>query len=104
MDHVLVRELRRARSGRATASLWVEIAAALAVAAALHAGALGAESPSRGPLTAETLWKLQRLANPAFSPDGAWAAVPVAVYDIEKDKGMTDLWLVPTGGGEERAR
>lgn len=54
------------------------------------------------PLTAETLWKLARLGAPTISPDGAAAVVAVTRYDLEKDKGLTDLWLVPTAGGEAR--
>ncbi|HNU84178.1 MAG TPA: DPP IV N-terminal domain-containing protein, partial [Thermoanaerobaculia bacterium] len=54
------------------------------------------------PLTAETLWKLARLGAPTISPDGASAVVAVTRYDLEKDKGLTDLWLVPTAGGEAR--
>src|SRR5262245_37490931 len=67
------------------------------------APAKGAEAPAgRGPMTAETLWKLKRLGPPSISPDGAWAAVSVTAYDLKEDKGKTDIWLVPTRGGEAR--
>ena len=67
--------------------------------------ASSAEEPAaRGPLTAETVWKIQRLGDPAISPDGAWAAVPVTSYDVKEDKGKTDLWLVPTSGGAPARR
>ncbi|MGH9870314.1 MAG: prolyl oligopeptidase family serine peptidase [Candidatus Polarisedimenticolia bacterium] len=62
-----------------------------------------AETPaSRGPITAETLWKLKRLGAPSVSPDGAWAVVSVTAYDLKEDKGKTDLWLVSTRGAEAR--
>lgn len=54
------------------------------------------------PLTPETVWKIQRLGSPDVSPDGRWAVVGVTRYDLAKDKGITDLWLVPTQAGEAR--
>jgi dipeptidyl aminopeptidase/acylaminoacyl peptidase len=54
------------------------------------------------PYTAEAMWQLKRLADPAISPDGRLAVVPVTRYDIEKNKGETDLWLVPTKPGKAR--
>lgn len=57
---------------------------------------------SASPLDAETLWQLQRLASPAISPDGKLAVVAVTRYEVPEDKGITNLWLVPTDGGEAR--
>jgi dipeptidyl aminopeptidase/acylaminoacyl peptidase len=54
------------------------------------------------PLDADTLWQLQRLASPAISPDGKLAVVAVTHYEIAEDKGITNLWLVPTDGGDAR--
>jgi dipeptidyl aminopeptidase/acylaminoacyl peptidase len=48
------------------------------------------------------MWSLKRLGAPALSPDGAWAAVPVTTFDLKEDKGLTDLWLLPTSGGAAR--
>ncbi len=56
----------------------------------------------KSPLTVETLWKIKRLGGPEISPDGKWAVVPVTTYDVPKDKGTANLWLVPTDGGEAR--
>jgi dipeptidyl aminopeptidase/acylaminoacyl peptidase len=50
----------------------------------------------------ETLWQLQRLARPALSPDGSMAVVAVTRFEMKDDKGITNLWLVPTAGGEAR--
>jgi dipeptidyl aminopeptidase/acylaminoacyl peptidase len=57
---------------------------------------------SKKPLDAATLWKVKRLSAPDLSPDGALAVVPVSTPDLEQDKIRTDLWLVPTDGGEPR--
>jgi dipeptidyl aminopeptidase/acylaminoacyl peptidase len=51
------------------------------------------------PLDAATIWQLQRLASPAISPDGARAVVAVTRYDMPDDKGITDLWLIPSDAG-----
>lgn len=54
------------------------------------------------PLTPRSMWELKRLGDPALSPDGRWAVVPVTTYDMEKSKGSSDLWLVPTKPGRAR--
>jgi dipeptidyl aminopeptidase/acylaminoacyl peptidase len=54
------------------------------------------------PYTAAAMWTLKRLGAPAISPDGRLAVVPVTAYDIDKNKGDSDLWLVPTKSGKPR--
>jgi len=82
----------------------MKLAGALgALAAVLAAAPSPAAAPEgKTPLTAELMWQLKRLAGPAISPDGAWAVLPVTSYDVKEDKGKTDLWLLPTAGGEAR--
>lgn len=53
-------------------------------------------------LTAEKMWALKRLGDPAITPDGMTAVVPVTTYDIKENKGLTDLWLMPVAGGAAR--
>jgi len=74
----------------------VALAACSLVALSLAAPALAQEA--KAPLSAEAMWKLQRLGTPSLSPDGRTAVVPVTRYDMAKDKGMTDLYLIPTDG------
>ena len=52
--------------------------------------------------TADAMWQLKRLGAPAISPDGRFAVVPVTTNNIDKNKGETDLWLVPTKPGKAR--
>ena len=52
--------------------------------------------------SAERMWALKRLGDPAITPDGRLAVVPVTTYDIAENKGLTDLWLIPVAGGEAR--
>ena len=54
------------------------------------------------PFTADAMWQLKRLGAPAISPDGRFAVVPVTTNSIDKNKGETDLWLVPTKPGKAR--
>jgi dipeptidyl aminopeptidase/acylaminoacyl peptidase len=70
------------------------------VAAALPAR--GETSADRQPLTAETMWGIKRIGAPTVSPDGRWAVVSVTSPDVKEDKMPSDLWLVPTDGGEPR--
>ncbi len=56
-----------------------------------------AESGPR-PLSVEDLWAMERVGAPALSPNGAWVAFTLSVYDVEANKGNTDLWLVPADG------
>lgn len=49
-------------------------------------------------LTAETLWKLGRVALEDVSPDGSLAVFAVTRFDLEANKGNTDLYTVKTDG------
>jgi dipeptidyl aminopeptidase/acylaminoacyl peptidase len=42
------------------------------------------------------MWQLKRLGDPALSPDGRMAVVPVTSYDAGTNKRFTHLWLLPT--------
>lgn len=66
------------------------------------AGLPAAAHAQSAPLSAETMWQLKRLGDPTLSPDGKLAVVAVTTYDVEKNKGLSDLWLLPTGGGTAR--
>jgi dipeptidyl aminopeptidase/acylaminoacyl peptidase len=76
----------------------------LFVFTALFAVSAGAQVPADSArlLTAEKMWALKRLGDPAISPDGKLAVVPVTTFDIAENKGLTDLWLVPVAGGAAR--
>jgi dipeptidyl aminopeptidase/acylaminoacyl peptidase len=53
-------------------------------------------------LTVEDLWKLERPAQPALSPDGAQACVSVTTFGMEENRGTSSLWLYSAFGGEPR--
>ena len=52
--------------------------------------------------TVEDLWKIDRPAQPALSPDGAQACVSVTSFDMEENKSRTSLWLLSAYGGAPR--
>jgi len=54
------------------------------------------------PFTAERSWEIQRVGAPTIAPDGSFAICAVTRYDVAADKGLADLWLWPTDGGEPR--
>ena len=57
-----------------------------------------ASGPGKRPMTAEDLWKFQRVGHPAPLPDGSAVIVPVSAYDLEQNRGRSRLWLVPREG------
>lgn len=91
-----VARLLAAALALSTASLGLAQSAAPAAAGAATAGSVPDVATT---LTAEKMWRLQRLGDPAISPDGKLAVVPVTRYDIEANEGFTDLWLFPVAGG-----
>ena len=54
------------------------------------------------PLTLEELWRVERLAQPTLSPDGAQACVSVTRFDMEENKAQASLWLLSAFGGTAR--
>jgi len=61
-----------------------------------------AAQPAKRPMTVADLWALQRVGPPSVSPDGKWAVVEVARWDVEKDEASSDLWLLSTDGKEQK--
>ncbi|MCB9834023.1 MAG: S9 family peptidase [Planctomycetes bacterium] len=54
-------------------------------------------------MTPELLWKLGRLAGGAYSPDGAWVVFGQRHYDLARNSGDSDLWLIKLADGTSRA-
>ena len=47
-------------------------------------------------LDTDSLWRLERVGNPALSPDGTNAVCTVTSYSMALNKASTSLWLLPT--------
>ncbi|WP_187265910.1 prolyl oligopeptidase family serine peptidase [Alkalisalibacterium limincola] len=54
------------------------------------------------PLTAETMWELKRLSNPAVSPDGRHTLVQVSTSDKDKDRSRNRIWLFDNSDNSSR--
>ncbi len=59
-----------------------------------------AQTPAKHALTFDELIKLHRLSSPQLSPDGKWVAYAVSTPDIEANRAVSNIWLIPTTGGE----
>jgi dipeptidyl aminopeptidase/acylaminoacyl peptidase len=52
------------------------------------------------PFQVEDMQNLSRVGDARISPDGLWAAFTVTRPDITKNRSVTNLWKMPTAGGE----
>jgi dipeptidyl aminopeptidase/acylaminoacyl peptidase len=52
------------------------------------------------PLRVEDMQSLARVGEVRISPDGLWAAFTLTRNDLAKNRSVTNLWRVPTAGGE----
>jgi dipeptidyl aminopeptidase/acylaminoacyl peptidase len=50
----------------------------------------------------DDLIAMHRLSDPQVSPDGKWVAYVVATPDMQANHAMSNIWIVPESGGEER--
>jgi dipeptidyl aminopeptidase/acylaminoacyl peptidase len=55
---------------------------------------------SRRPLTPDDIFELKTVGDPRISPDGAWVAYTVSTMDRKEDNSDTDIYMVPTSGGD----
>jgi dipeptidyl aminopeptidase/acylaminoacyl peptidase len=67
-----------------------------AMGAGVALGATIAAPALAKPLSAEAMWEMQRLGDPALSPDGKSAVLAVSTWDVAKNKRSADVWLVST--------
>ena len=64
--------------------------------------ALGAnaQAPAKHPLAFDDLIKLHRISSPEVSPDGKWVAYGISTPDMEANRGVSNIWIVSTSGGD----
>lgn len=55
---------------------------------------------TNGMLTPEIMWKFGRVGDPILSPDGKQLAYTITYYNLQENKGTTNLYVVSTDGGE----
>jgi dipeptidyl aminopeptidase/acylaminoacyl peptidase len=59
-----------------------------------------AQAPAKHPLAFDDLIKLQRISAPEVSRDGKWVAYGISTPDMEANRGVSNIWLVSTSGGD----
>ena len=69
-----------------------------ALAAGLAPHAFPQDS-SKHAITFGDMIKMHRVAEPQISPDGKWVAYTVMTPDLDANRNVSNLWLVPTSGG-----
>ena len=52
------------------------------------------------PLTFDDFIRIKRVSDPQISPDGSHIAFVITVMDKEQNKSNSDIWLIPSNGGE----
>ncbi len=83
-----------------TRALTTRVALTTLALAALAAPATRAAA--QRPITPEDLWHMQRVGAPMVGPDGRNVLYTVTAYDLEANRGHTDIWMVPVAGGAPR--
>ena len=63
---------------------------------------LAAQSAAKKPIAFNDFIGIQRVTDPQLSPDGARIAFVVTVMDVSANRGLSDIWIVPSRGGEPR--
>ncbi|MDI3528179.1 MAG: hypothetical protein PWR03_2363, partial [Tenuifilum sp.] len=58
------------------------------------------EEKEKGLLTPEIMWKFGRVGNATISPDGKMLAYTTTYYNLKEDRGVTNLYVISTDGGE----
>ncbi|MFI5097283.1 MAG: prolyl oligopeptidase family serine peptidase [Candidatus Acidiferrales bacterium] len=73
------------------------LATALGIAAAVHAQA---QAPAKHAITFDDLIKMHRVSDSQISRDGQWVAYAVSTPDIELNRGVSNIWIIPAAAGE----
>src|SRR5580704_8740736 len=58
--------------------------------------------PEKRPMTFADLQKMKRVSDPQISAGGKWVMFSVTDVSLEKNTKITNLWVVPIEGGQER--
>ncbi|MBK5256852.1 MAG: prolyl oligopeptidase family serine peptidase [Vicinamibacteria bacterium] len=58
------------------------------------------QAADQRPLSVDDLFALKSVGAPVLSPDGAFVAYTVRSMDLKKDSSDSDIYLIPTVGGE----
>jgi dipeptidyl aminopeptidase/acylaminoacyl peptidase len=87
---------------RRTALLCLALALAVPLAAPGQNPTDGGKASPTAPrnLAVDDLFRLKDVDDPQLSPEGKWVAYTVSTRDLKEDKTRSQIWVVPTAGGE----
>ena len=51
-------------------------------------------------LTVDDLFEIKRVQDAQLSPEGKWVAYTISAMSLKDDKAETQVWMIPTVGGE----
>src|SRR5580658_7105705 len=77
----------------------VGAATVLVLAAAAASAVAAGQTAEKRAITFTYLISLHRVSEPQISPDGKWIAYSVATPDLEANRSVGDIWVVPAAGG-----
>jgi dipeptidyl aminopeptidase/acylaminoacyl peptidase len=60
------------------------------------------QGPAPRPFSVNDMLAMDRVSDLVLSADGQWALYNLRSTDLEKNRGTSDVWMVPTAGGEPR--
>ena len=53
-------------------------------------------------LTVEDMWNMKRIGSFSISPDGSKIIFDATVYNMDENKGTTNLWTINTDGTDQK--
>ncbi len=59
-----------------------------------------AQAPAKHPIAFDDLIKMHRISESQISRDGKWVAYTVSTPDMELNRGVSNIWMIPAAGGE----
>src|ERR1700719_3772156 len=59
-----------------------------------------AQEAAKHAITFDDMIQMHRVGDPKISPDGKWVAYAMATPDMSANRGASNIWTVPTAGGE----
>jgi len=74
--------------------------AGLFVASLATVFSASAQTPTKHPMAFNDLVQLHRVSGLAISSDGKWVSYSVSTLDMEANRGVSNIWMVSTSGGD----
>src|SRR5580765_6283590 len=71
-----------------------------AVTVFISQACMHAQEAAKHAITFDDLIKMHRVGAAQVSPDGKWVAYMVTTPDIDANRNASNIWIVPTAGGE----